>query len=194
MKLHAFANIILAPSRIILLFCCLTVLLLTGSNMRGEETLAATNGEIYYTQFSLFYEKNAWVTTDYRKGILVPINTSVTFLKAGGEAINLRLPDGSPLKIINIEKYSGEKTAGLFNQLLGKNLVELSPFTTTEKENILAGTVALGMSKAAVIKALGYPPKHKTPSLDANQWRYWKNRYGTMLVTFADGRVSGIQK
>ena len=194
MKLHASANSIPVPSRLLALVSCIVFLLLTGLNTRSEDSFAATQGEIYYTQFSLFHEKNAWVTTDYRKGILVPINTPVTFLKAGGEAIIVRLPDGSPLKIVNIEEYSGEKIAGLFNHMLGKTPVELSPFTTTEKENILAGTVALGMSKAAVIKALGYPPKHKTPSLDGNQWRYWKNRYGTMLVTFADGRVSDIKK
>ncbi len=57
----------------------------------------------------------------------------------------------------------------------------------------MAGTVNIGMSKDAVIKALGYPPEHKTPNLEGNEWRYWKNRYGTMLVSFTDGKVSGMK-
>jgi hypothetical protein len=48
------------------------------------------------------------------------------------------------------------------------------------------------MRKSAVIVALGYPPKHKTPSLEANQWRYWSSRFGSFLVHFQDDKVSQI--
>ena len=170
--------------------CCLATLFLPGC-ATGP---AATKGEIYYTQFSLFHEKDAWLTTNYRKGVLVPINTQVSFLKANSKEIFIQLPDASTLKIVNARKFSGVDVEGVFNRTLGKEKVDLDKFSPDEQNNIMAGIVAVGMSKDAVIKALGYPPKHKTPSLDGNQWRYWKNRYGTMLVTFADGRVSDIKK
>ena len=40
--------------------------------------------------------------------------------------------------------------------------------------------------------AIGYPPEHATPSLDSDVWTYWKNRFGKLKVTFANGKVSEI--
>ena len=70
---------------------------------------------------------------------------------------------------------------------------ELSNFTESERRNILNGTVALDMSREAVVLALGYPPKHKTPSLDYNQWRYWRSRYSTYIVYFKDNQVIKVK-
>jgi len=176
---------------------CFAVLLLAGWNARSANGIAATKGETYYTQFSLFHEKRAWPITNYRKGLLVSVNTQVTFLKASSKEIVVKLPDGGTLKIVNIERYSGENIEGVFNCIFGKEKVDLAKFSIAEKENIMAGTVDVGMSKDAVVKALGYPPKHNwTPNLEGegNEWRYWKNRYGTMLVSFTDGKVSDIKK
>ncbi len=41
--------------------------------------------------------------------------------------------------------------------------------------------------------AMGYPPPHETPSLDADRWVYWTNRFNRMAVLFWDGRVMGLQ-
>jgi hypothetical protein len=49
------------------------------------------------------------------------------------------------------------------------------------------------MTKQDVIASVGYPPAHKTPSLDGNEWRYWENRFGTILVTFKDGKVAATK-
>ena len=35
---------------------------------------------------------------------------------------------------------------------------------------------------------LGYPPAHRTPSLDANEWYYWRNRWKQFVVVF-DGNT-----
>ena len=55
------------------------------------------------------------------------------------------------------------------------------------------GRVYTGMTKRGVVFALGYPPSHATPSTDANQWRYWRNRWRTFIVHFEDGRVARVQ-
>jgi hypothetical protein len=172
----------------------LAALLLAGWNAWSADGIAAIKGETYYTQFSLFHLKNVWLTTNYRKGVLVPVNTQVTFLKASSKEITVKLLDGGTLKIVNVERYSGVNVEGVFNRTFEKEKVDLAKFSTAEKEDIMAGTVSVGMSKDAVIKALGYPPEHKTPNLEGNKWRYWKNRYGTMLVSFTDGKVSDIKK
>jgi hypothetical protein len=68
-------------------------------------------------------------------------------------------------------------------------LAEPNDFTNLEKENIQAGTVAVGMSKKAVLVAYGYPPAHKTPKLEGNAWLYWTNRFNRVLVSFKDDKV-----
>lgn len=57
----------------------------------------------------------------------------------------------------------------------------------------MLGQVKVGMRKSAVVVAMGYPPKHKTPNLEANQWQYWMNRFNTILVLFENDRVTLIQ-
>jgi hypothetical protein len=154
----------------------------------------AAKGDKLHTQFSLFYEKGVHRTTNYRVGTFVPINTEVTFVKANSDQIEVTLPDGTGLKIVNIEKYSGEKIPGIFSRTLGKAPVDLSKFTAKEKTSIEAGEVEVGMSKDAVIASLGYPPKHQTPTLKGNQWRYWRTVFSTFVVHFDNDKVSSIEK
>lgn len=154
----------------------------------------ATKGEKLYTQFSLYYEEDHHITTNYRKGVLVPINTEVEFVKASRKRITVRIPSYDvTVHFENEEGYSGEKIDGIFKRTFGRQPVNLSTFNEAEQSSIKKGAVAVGMSKDAVVKAMGYPPKHKTPTLNMDQWRYWKNRFDTMLVFFEDGKVSSIQ-
>ena len=159
----------------------------------AENNIQAIKGQTLYTQFSLYYEENCHRTTNYRKGVLVPINTAVKFIKVSGESIFITLPNQQTLEIKNIKNYSGEAIDKIFSRTLASNPVDLSVFTDDERKSILAGEVQRGMRKSAVIAALGYPPKHKTPTLESNQWQYWSNRFNTFIVYFENGKVSQVQ-
>jgi hypothetical protein len=63
----------------------------------------------------------------------------------------------------------------------------------TEKQLVKAGEVEVGMSKAAVLMAWGYPPSRKTPSLKDDRWMYWENRRAKKTVIFMDGKVIKIK-
>ncbi len=68
--------------------------------------------------------------------------------------------------------------------------VSLAQFSGVDRKGIDAGDVYIGMTKEGVLTALGYPPSHRTPSLDSNTWIYWRNRFMTMSVEFdANGKV-----
>lgn len=160
----------------------------------ADKNAFAAKGDKLYTQFSFFYEGDHHITTNYRKGILVPINTEVEFVKSSRKRISVKIPSyEATVNIENEEGYSGEKIDGIFKRMFARELVKLDSFTEAEQSQIKKGLVAEGMSKEAVIKAMGYPPKHKTPSLNMDQWRYWKNRFDTQLVYFENGKVSSIQ-
>ena len=174
----------------------LALALLSNASVGGAQKPGglAAKGDKLYTQFSLYYEEDHHITTNYRKGVLVPVNTEVEFVKASRKRITVRIPSYDvTVHFENEEGYSGEKIDGIFKRTFGKAPVNISGFTEAEQSSIKKGTVAVGMSKDAVVKAMGYPPKHKTPTLNMDQWRYWKNRFDTMLVFFDDGKVTSIQ-
>jgi hypothetical protein len=156
--------------------------------------LGASKGTVLYTQFSMFHEKGVHRTTNYRKGILVPVNTPVTFVRRSKHAIVVQLPDTTLLTIQNVANFSGESVYGILDRTLSHDRLDLSAFTDEEQRAIAAGEVSEGMSKEATRVALGYPPKHRTPSLESNQWRYWSNRFSQFVVHFEDGLVTSIQK
>ena len=57
-------------------------------------------------------------------------------------------------------------------------------FNPADLEGIRLGRALPGMTKEGVLTALGYPAKHRTPSLDSPEWVYWKNRFSTLVVVF----------
>ena len=63
-----------------------------------------------------------------------------------------------------------------------------------KKEEIGAikeGRLIAGLSKDAVVMCRGYPPEHRTPSLSANKWPYWENRFRKKAIHFdKDGRTT----
>lgn len=174
-----------------------------GAEAQPGAAAQAAKGETYHTQFSLYYDDFAHETTNYRTRTLVPINTPVTFVAvrtttAGVKGaqitmpwpeIVVRIPEGREVRIRNVRKYSGEDLDGIFSRTLGKEKVDLSAFTEVERTSILEGQVEPGMSKAAVLRAMGYPPKHQTPSLSGNEWTYWRNRVASFVVRFRDDKV-----
>lgn len=151
-------------------------------------------GQTYYTQFSLFQEKNVFRTTNYRRGFLIPINTEVNLVSIDRKHIELRLvKTAQPLTIENVAKHTNEDTQQAFKKILGQRPVNLSRFTRDERRQILDGRVAVGMRKDAVIAAIGYPPQNSTPSLDSDEWMYWSSRFDRFSVRFKGGRVAEIK-
>ncbi len=161
---------------------------------KDKATPMAVKGDRFFTQFSLYYEKGHHITTNYRVGILVPINTEVEFVKATKNKIIVRIPGyDTEVEFINVKDYSGETIDGIFKRTFSRERVDVSGFNDTERSAIKRGAVEIGMRKNAVIKAMGYPPRHKTPSLAMDQWRYWKNRFNTVLVSFEEDKVTSIK-
>ncbi|RTZ97552.1 MAG: hypothetical protein DSY89_10815 [Deltaproteobacteria bacterium] len=62
--------------------------------------------------------------------------------------------------------------------------VSLQGLSGIDLKGIRQGKALRGMSKAGVRIALGYPAVHQTPSLEADEWIYWKNRMRRMKVVF----------
>ena len=100
--------------------------------------------------------------------------------------LKLRLENGTEVLIENVAKHTGESMEQAFDKLLSPTPIDLSQFTADEREAIALGQVRKGMSRDAVLVAMGYPPVTGTPTLDSHTWKYWRNRWATFLIVFDD--------
>lgn len=163
--------------------------------LKPEEIPAhIVKGDTYYTQFVIRYEKGTHVTTNYRRGAAIPVNTPVRLLDITSQTIEVA-PDNSSRNLVikNVEKHTGDDIFAAFDKLFAKSKVDLAQFTRLERQNIQSGTVAKGMRKKAVVVAIGYPPVTETMNLDSNLWVYWSGRFNKFNVYFKNGKVSRIE-
>ena len=185
------------PTFFRIILVVIALLFNTGCQKRLDDATLPANikiGGIYYTQVSLQYEKGQHLTTNYRRGLLLPINSQVILKNINNKTIVVDvLPSHFELVIKNVPKHTGDNTTQAFTKLFAKNKLDLSGFSEQEREKINAGKVANGMQKKAVIAAIGYPPQTETPNLQVNQWTYWSSRFDRFIVYFENDRVTRIK-
>ncbi len=168
-----------------------------GGKASPEAVQAVQSNTPMYTQVGMWYEQNKRGVnivngTNYNVGMFIPANSKVTLLGAIRQGVAIEYK-GQQIELHNISKYTGIGNTAFMERMLGKKPVNLSKFNKVERSAIAKGTVVKGMSKDAVLISRGYPPAHATPSLEAQRWRYWKNRWATMYVVFStNGRVTGF--
>ncbi len=179
-----------------LLLLLVTLSLMSCNKALKPEQLPANIvvGGTYYTQFVIRYEKGTHLTTNYRRGASIPVNTPVKLLNITSKTIEVQVDNSNQkLLIKNVEKHTGDDVYRAFDKLFAKKKVNLSKFTALERAQIDRGSVAKGMSKDAVIIAIGYPPITETMNLDSNTWVYWSGRFNRFNVHFKDGKVSKVE-
>ncbi len=73
-----------------------------------------------------------------------------------------------------------------------KHEVDAMPYI--DRDGITKAKVLKGMSKRAVLVAIGYPPEFATPDpMNASHWKYWYDRFKQFEVEFDDtGKVIAI--
>ncbi len=168
----------------------------------------------------LFLAHNIWKTPlarhmrciNYKIGKIMPFGTEVINAKvfrtieSSGNAREPILSEGDPkirftlketnesVEISFVNKWHPGKTIyDYYDQMFtNKSFSELSYGMDEKKlEKISRGEILVGMTKQEVILAYGYPPEHKTRSLDNNSWRYWIDTLKTKEICF-DGENKTI--
>ena len=147
-------------------------------------------GQQYYTRNCFKYEKGTFITTNYWVGTLVPINTQVTLVTLDEKNMELRLTGGETVEVKNVEKYSKRSLGTIAHNLLTPQPVPLEKLDPATASAIKSGTLMAGMNKEQVVMTRGYPPGHRTPSLDGETWMYWNTRSGTQSIVFEHGILS----
>ena len=163
--------------------------------LSATASFAADDGQVYFIQHSFYAYKNKYVTTNYHVGTLIPINTRAIITDMGGKSMEIELPglDNMEIEISNVEKHTHKSMKEIKDRLFGTSEVDLKKFSKDTQEAIKSGQLKVGMTKAEVLLAYGYPPAHATPSTDDNQWTYWKNRWNRIVLDFKDDKLIGIR-
>jgi uncharacterized protein YcfL len=159
----------------------------------GVSVLEDYKGQSVYTQRNLWFQEGVHETTNYHVSTMVPVNSRVTITETTSELIVIKTSDGTDYTIVNIPEYTKEDIKAIYERYFGDTKVDLSRFSAQQRRAIEKGMIKEGMSKEALLVARGYPPAHKTPSLDRNQWRYWKSAHNSRVVFFDGDRVTRIK-
>ena len=177
-------------SFVVLIFA--TLFIGCGAAKLAPETQALLdNKTTLYTQVGMWTEKNKIIGTNYATGTHIPVNTEVTIVGANAKVIILMI-NGQKITYEVVTKYTKVDTNAMISRLFGEKKVSLEGLSPATKTNILNGAVAMGMTKKSVLLARGYPPFHATQGIEANTWKYWRNRFVTAYLTFKDGKVVKI--
>lgn len=171
-----------------------TLLLLTFHSSLVVANESIDTDKTYYTLHSFRHEKGRHLTTNYLRGAFVPVNTKVKILSHDENEIILNLvKTGQQIAIVNVFKFSQATTEQIFKRMFSKKKTKLEKISKKTMKNIKWGIPKAGMTKKQVLITLGYPPGHQTPSIEMDQWRYWKNRFNTMMLYFDNDKLSHIK-
>jgi len=160
----------------------------------SPETLQHFESRNLFTCCNLHYEGEDINDANYWVGEKVPAGTLVHVEKMTGDSITF-VAAGTRLTLTH-EYGTAEES---LQQYLDKVLVPTDPsphiaaYPAPVRRAIDNAKVELGMTRAQVIASLGYPPTHRTPSLQDREWTYWYNRWVTYKIVFDEaGKVAEI--
>lgn len=159
-----------------------------GSNLVGADDV--------YTLVNLHPDesKARLYTVNYQMPGLIPVCSKVKINKTSRKAVKFEVADRGREYEYLLHKSLPEPFAQHLGQIFGKKCPkdQIAKMSKLDKEGIEQGVAKVGMSKAAVLIAMGPPPSHATHSLDANSWMYWQNRWGKLRVDFQNDKVSAV--
>lgn len=134
---------------------------------------------------------------NYQQAGLIPYCTPVKFVDTGSSRVAFVLKDGGTTYYYDYHDAAAEPFPDHLQRFFGLSCdsvrAKLASLSAKDREGVEKGQALVGMSKDGIVIALGYPPRHVTPSLDSDRWTYWSNRFNRFIVEFdGNGTVSQI--
>ena len=174
----------------------MTMVLVAGALLAGcrsamsPEVVQQYQGRTLYTCCNIHHETDAVSDANYYVGALVPAGASATVRGSARNGLAITA-DGTSLTLSH--DYGTKEES--FQQYVDKILVASDPktriasFSRPVQDAIHEARVERNMTREQVLLSIGYPPTHRTPSLNDREWTYWYNRWITYKVVFNDAGV-----
>ncbi len=178
-----------------------TMFLLTGCfatyEVKDTTGQSMMNSAGVYTLVNLHpdMKRSRLYAVNYQLDSLMPLCTEVVLLKASKKVMVFKVKETGQEFSYYYHKAAREPLMNHLMHFFGRECKtdKVKSLSAIDQKGIKQGVALKGMTRDGVVLAMGIPPRHKTPSLDADSWRYWVNRFGTMQVNFNEkGLVSQI--
>jgi len=138
---------------------------------------------------------NQLSSVNYQGEVLIPVCTPVTFSRiTDRRAFFTVQTTGQAFDYVFHRRSLREPVDQHLARYFGTACPDLTQLSQEDQAGVRDGHVYQGMTKQGVLIAIGYPPQHRTPSLDGDVWRYWRARNGTFEVYYQNGVVAGIRE
>jgi len=181
-------------SRILLAALAAASLGVAACHKAASQAAPSLEPEGRFTCCNLRYESDEVSDANYWVGETIPAGTPVKIESVKPHSVTIVAGD----KKLTLKHEYGTKEES-FEQYLQKILVRYDPrrrigeFPDEVQSAIAKAKVERGMTREQVLVSLGYPPSHRTPSLQDLEWTYWYNRWITYKVLFDQrGKVTGV--
>jgi hypothetical protein len=153
------------------------------------------HGQTLFARANLAANRNVVTVVNYRQGVPLPIGTRVTVTGVSPKQISFTVEGGGAAYQFHNHRSSGLDIETAFLEFFGPEdpAAQLAALAEEERDLVVRGLPAVGMSRAAVLLAIGPPPAAKTPNREAPVWTYWNSRVTTFEVHFdAQGTVERL--
>ena len=144
-----------------------------------------------FTCCNLHHDKNRISDANWTHAAMIPAGASIKVLGYGTNEANVEI-DGQPFVIAH--EY-GRKQESV-DQFVSKLVVKSNPrpkiagWPQAVRDAVAKGTIVNGMTREQAIVSVGYPPTHRTASVNDNVWNHWQSRAGRFEIYWgADGKV-----
>lgn len=133
-------------------------------------------------------------TVNYQQPGLIPVCSKVNLIDANKKALKFNVVDSGRQYMYYLHRSLPEPFTQHLGQIFGKQCPQdkIARMSRLDREGIKAGIAKVGMTKEAVVIAMGPPPAHVTRSLESDDWTYWQNRWVKMRVEFENGKVARV--
>lgn len=149
---------------------------------------------VRYLCCNLHYERTTIADVNYQRGTAIPVGTPVRITRVTAKSVGFEAPGHPPITLLL--RY-GRRVLDL-DAYLDRIFLTTDPRARVARlpprvrAAIAESRVQPGMTREQVLLSIGYPPAHRTPTLESSEWRYWQNRWEEFVVRFDGDRVVSV--
>ncbi len=153
-----------------------------------------TVGSTAVTLVNLHASKKTLSSVNRQGDELIRVCTQVQITELGSKRMSFKITGSPQPYSFRYHKAASEPFAKNLARYFGSRCPkeQIASMSPLDQYGIEQGRPYIGMTRQGIILAMGYPPKHRTPSLAANSWRYW-GRKATFVKFDAQGLVQYVQ-
>ena len=133
----------------------------------------------------------------YGAGPVLAAGTKVTVLAVGSSGIAIQPVDSQTTYSLSFSYGKKQLSPSqYFHNILRDTdpMLAVHADSPLESAAITQGQLLPGMTKDEALVARGYPPAHRTPDLNANEWIYFETPGFVDRVVFVDGKIQSVTR